>query len=166
MAKKKKDEDDLRIAPVDGAPFSLDKISKKFPTPSFKVLVDSTHSGFVNDTEHLMNITIDERETQAMYFLSLKLPLPPYLKKYLMYLFNTDEKGVEGMYKYAETNKAFKQAIGFIQLLAPCFKHKMSAYIELPETHFHPQQQARIMSLFEMIKKDYSPPEPPSPPAK
>ncbi len=165
----KKGNEDMRIEPIEGAPISLNKLVNseaiKNSPSDFKMLIDNSGSGFVNDTPHLANITIADREMQADYFLGLGLPMPPYLLKYLKIAYSTDKTEAEilALYEYAKTNKEMKQLIGFIQLFAGCCKHKMSAYIEEPETHLHPKRQASFMSMFHAIKDDYTPKPPLSP---
>lgn len=158
--------DDMRVEPVDGAPISLKKVSNHISKTgtaksNMYVLVDNSHSGFVNDDPTLANITIQEREDQAMYFLGLNLPLPPYLKKYIELMYKDDSPDVESMYKYAKTNAELKQIIGLIQLvggslnMAKKQKKHVRLYIEEPETRLHPKRERIVVSLLEMLKKDY-----------
>lgn len=158
--------EDLRVEPVDGAPISLKKVSEhlsktgKSKTNTY-VLIDGSSSGFVNDDPFMANITIEERDKQAEYFLDLNLPLPPYLKKYLEYMYEDDKPNIESMYKYAKTNAELKQLIGLIQLfggslnMAKKAKKSVKLYVEEPETRMHPKRERRIMMLLEMLKTDY-----------
>jgi len=163
----KEKKEDMRVEPIEGSPLSLNKICnskavQETPT-ELKVLIENEGYGFVNDTPHLANITVEDREIQAMYFLGLDLPCPPYLLKYLLiaYKGDADEAKILGLYNYAKTNQEMKQLIGFIQLFAGCCKHKMSCYIEHPETHLHPKRERMFMSMFHAIKDDYTPKPPP-----
>ena len=157
---------DMRVEPVDGAPISLLKVSDllakdKKAKSNMYLLIDGSSSGFVNDDPNLANITIAERDIQADYFLSLNLPLPPYLKKYLELMYEDDKPDIESMYKYAKTNAEMKQLIGLIQLvggslnIAKKQKCGVRLFIEEPETRMHPKRERRIMSLIEQLKKDY-----------
>ena len=157
-------ENDLRIEPVDGAPISLQKVLDAnviTPSKDLTVLLDQTGCGIVNDTVEYANVTIDAREEQAKYFLSLDIPLPEYLKKYLAYMYEDDEVNLEGMYKYASTNPELKQLIGFIQLvggslnIARKMNKSVKMFIEEPEARLHPKRERRIVSLLEMLKRDY-----------
>lgn len=160
--KKSKDSDDLRVEPVDGAPISLKKVSDYVgPNKELTVLVDNSSSGFVNDDPTLANVGIQDREDQAMYFLGLNLPMPPYLRKYLEYMYEDDKPDLDAMYKYAKTNKELKQIIGFIQLVGGSLNmarkqsKNVRIYIEEPETRLHPKRERRVMMLLDMLKKDY-----------
>ena len=166
MSKDKDKEEDYRIEPVEGAPISLDKVSKLIEKTgkaksNLYVLLDNGGSGFVNDSPDLLNVTIEERENQAMYFLSLNLPLPPYLKKYLEYMYEDDKQDIDAMYKYAKTNAELKQIIGIIQLVGGSLNaakkqnKSVRLYIEEPETRMHPKRERRVISLLEKLKKDY-----------
>lgn len=160
-------EEDFRIEPEDGAPISLRKVSRHTEPTEIKVLVDGTGSGFVNDDSTLANITIKEREFQADYFISLGLPLPAYLKKYIEYMFEDDGKpcNAESMYKYASTNAELKQIIGMVQLvggglnIARKQNKSIRMFIEQPEAHQHPKRQAKMMTLLMKLKEDYGAPE-------
>lgn len=156
-----KKEIDYRTVPEEGAPISLKKVVDNIKIDELLVLVDNSASGFVNDA-NLVNVTIEEREKQADYFLGLNLPLPPYLKKYLKFVYSIeDDSEMESMYKHANTNVEMKQLIGFIQLIAGSLnlarkmKRGVRIYIEEPETRLHPKRERMIMSLLEEIKKDY-----------
>lgn len=156
-------EPDYRVEPEEGAPISLKKVSRYTEPTELKVLVDGAGSGFVNDDPTLVNVTVVEREFQAMYFIGLGLPLPAYLKKYIEYMFNDDGKpcNAEAMYKYAASNAELKQIIGMCQLVGGALNMARKAdkgvrlFIELPEAHQHPKRQSRMMSLLMMLKEDY-----------
>jgi len=111
--------------------------------------------------------------------------LPAYLYRYLAYVFqkdkqfdtnqeyadamnngtldkNSDEyKEIINKVKYLESNQEAKHIIGFIQLFAGCLNQakKMNKpaklFIQEPETNLHPKRAAMLMSLIEMIKKEY-----------
>lgn len=157
------EEEDMRVEPVEGAPISLRKVSRHTESTEIKVLVDGSGSGFVNDDPTLANITIVEREFQATYFLSLGLPLPAYLKKYIEFMFSDDGSpcNAEAMYKYAATNAELKQIIGMCQLVGGALNMARKAdkgirlFIEQPEAYQHPKRQSRMMSLLMMLKEDY-----------
>lgn len=166
MIRENEEENDMRVEPVDGAPISLEKVSKHISKTgtaksNMYVLIDNTNTGFVNDDPTLANVTIQEREDQAMYFIGLNLPLPPYLKKYIEHMYKDDKPDVEAMYKYAKTNPELKQIIGLIQLvggslnMAKKMKKSVRLYIEEPETRLHPKRERMVISLLEMLKKDY-----------
>lgn len=163
---KKNSNDDMRVEPIDGAPISLKKVSSHLDKTgkskdNIYVLIDGSASGFTNDDPHLANVTIEERDKQADYFLSLELPLPPYLKKYLEMAYEGDGVDLEGMYKYAKTNAELKQLIGLIQLVGGSLniarkqQKSIKLWIEEPETRMHPKRERRIMSLIYALKKDY-----------
>jgi hypothetical protein len=160
--------EDMRVEPVEGAPISLKKvvehINKTKPADKpdgIYVLVNNLSNGFVNDDANMANITIEEREIQANYFLSLNLPLPPYLEKYLIYMYEDDKPDIKAMYKYASTNPELKQLIGLIQLfggslkMAKDMKKSVRLFVEEPESRMHPKRERRIMSLLEKLKTDY-----------
>ena len=154
---------DMRVEPVEGAPISLRKVGRYTEPTEIKILVDGSASGFVNDDPTLANITVKEREFQADYFISLNLPLPVYLAKYIHFMFDDDGKpcNVEAMYKYASTNPELKQVIGMCQLVGGALNMARKAdkgirlYIEKPEADQHPRRQSRMMSLLMMLKEDY-----------
>ena len=166
MGKHKQDDGiDCRVEPVEGAPISLQKVvdstnSETGVSKELRVIVNNTGLGIVNDTADFMNVTAEDRLQQADYFLSLNLPMPPYLKKYIDLMYKGDPSA-EVLYKYAKTNDELKQIIGFIQLVGGALnigrKNKacIKLYIVEPETKLHPKRQAVVMSLFETLKKDY-----------
>lgn len=78
-----------------------------------------------------------------------------------------DKKDYDMLYNmilYAEENPEMAQAIGLIQLVAGTLKrvvHSRSGiriFIENPETHMHPKRERLIMSMLQMLKKEYGPP--------
>jgi len=162
--KEKEDKEDFRIEPIDGAPISLKKVSdhlskEKKSLINTYVLIDGTGSGFVNDHPMMANITIEERERQADYFLGLNLPMPAYLRPYLELMF--PDENIDGLYKYAKTNGEMRHIIALVQLfggslnVAKKEKVGVKIYIEEPETRMHPKREAKMMMLIEKIKKDY-----------
>lgn len=166
--------EDMRTEPVEGAPISMLKVSKMIddqpaPKPDLHVLIENEGFGFVNDCPGMIEMNANDREMQAMYYLGLGLPYPPYLKEHLDYMFDCD---TEAMYKYAATNVEMKQLIGFIQLFGGSLKQATKAganlrmWIVEPETHLHPKRQAKFMTLFNRLKDKYGmPPTTPISPA-
>lgn len=75
----------------------------------------------------------------------------------------TDESfaKVHNLIKYSASNKGVQQAMGLIQLFAGALAGAKKAnksiriYIEEPETHFHPKQEARIMSVMYKLKDEF-----------
>lgn len=63
--------------------------------------------------------------------------------------------------KYSKTNLSSKHIVGLILnlagILSMCKKKGVPprVFIELPETGLHPQMQAKLMSLINIIRKDY-----------
>ena len=159
------EDKDCRVVLMEGAPISLKKVSENLETKPYTILVDGSGSGFVNDDPSLLNVTIAEREIQAMYFLNLGLSMPAYLKKYLMMLYKDDEKRIDELYPFAVTNDEMKQCIGMIQLVAGILSAAKKAnkgvrlYIEKPETHLHPAKQSAMMSVLVALGKEYGPTE-------
>lgn len=89
----------------------------------------------------------------------LNLPLPNYLRKYLAMIFpNAD---IDVLYYNARSNRAARQMIGMIQLVAGVLNTArkqgkgVRLFIELPETYLHPEQQAHLMSTLQQIMDDY-----------
>lgn len=75
-------------------------------------------------------------------------------------------KKLQNMIKYSGSNKSVQQMIGLITLLGgtllDCKKRGkyIRIYIEEPETHLHPQQERRVISLLHKLREEYGfPPE-------
>lgn len=154
--------EDFRTEPEDGAPISLKKVSKILkPSKEIYVLIDSSSSGFVNDDPSLVEVSIQDREEQAMYFLNLDIATPPYLKKYLEFMYAGEKVDIDSMMKHGKTNPELKQIIGLVQLVGGSLNHARKnkvhfrMHIQEPETRMHPKREAKIVSLIEMLKKDY-----------
>ena len=153
--------DDFRVAPEDGAPISLKKVSNITRGKDLSVLVDSTCSGFVNDDPSLLSITIADREAQGDYFLGLDTALPPYLKKYLEFMYEGESVNIESMCKYGKTNAELKQIIGMIQLFGGSLNSAkkrnvhIRIWLEEPEARLHPKREARMMSLIYKLRDEY-----------
>lgn len=70
-------------------------------------------------------------------------------------------KHIISLVKYCKTNVEAAQIIGCIQLLVMTFKQctkdgvPVSIFIEQPETSLHPKREAKWMSMFYDIKKNY-----------
>lgn len=161
------DKPDIRTEPVEGAPVSLRKFIEAGHTIApLTLIVDGTptRAGIAPDDPDTFNILTADREQQAQYFLSLNLPMPDYLRKYLALVY--PKADLDALYKNARTNIGARQVIGMIQLIAGALHMAKKAgkgvrlYIEHPETHLHPEQQAGLASMFIALQKDYDPTEP------
>lgn len=79
---------------------------------------------------------------------------------------DSDEyKQIIGMIKYCKSNPEAAQVIGFIMLFVGTLRQavqngiQISIFIETPENSLHPKRQAKFMSLFYKIKKEWYWPE-------
>lgn len=148
-----------------GSPVSMRKfIEAGHAAGRLTIVLDRDSIGILPDDPNTVNVLVTDREAQATYFLDMNLPMPPYLRKYLAMLY--DDERLDDMYKHARTNKALKQMIGLIQILAGSLKIAKKVgkgvrfYIEEPETHLHPQQQRLVMDMVKAIGDEYFPEEP------
>jgi len=137
-------------------------------TTQFTVLVDGTPErvGVAADDPNTVNVLVSDREFQATWFLEQNISLPKYLRKYLTLLYG-EGADIDGLYAHAKTNKATRQMIGLIQILAGGLNMARKAgkgirfYVEEPETFQHPQQQARVMDVIKKLMDEYGPKEEP-----
>jgi predicted ATP-dependent endonuclease of OLD family len=74
---------------------------------------------------------------------------------------DNDYKEVMNKVKYCESNHEAKQIIGLCQLFggtlnqAKKAKVNVKIFIQEPETYLHPKRERMIMSLFQLIQKEY-----------